>query len=354
MRFLQGDDQLDKYNMLGRLQVAVIAGIIVILLYSVQFSKSIEFLRIFGVGILAAGGFLLVGFLLGFIFAIPRMASAKSVEAGSPASAGKGTSLASSEDNGARTRATDTVETNSNLVEISDWLTKILVGVSLVELDRIPGRLGELTTYLGKGLTNCNNTAEASSCLQSAQSFSLGIVIFFFAAGFLIGYLWTRLYLQRALSELSTRAERVDRTWTNIYLAELKLRDGRLGEANSLIDQALLTNPTHPGALFTKGRILKRLAQVEGKPGNAQQLEEALKYVSQSAALKPTVPGPFYNIACYQALLGKDRSDILKNLQRAFQLDSKLKQAAVTDEDLITLRDDPEFKRLTGNGSEAG
>ncbi len=315
MKFLQIDDQLDKYNMLGRLQLAVFSGIAVIALYSLQFIRSGGFLRTFGVGILAAGGFLLVGFLLGFIFAIPRMAAAKSEAGASAASAGEGTSQASVEGDASRTTATATVETNSNLVEISDWLTKILVGVSLVELNKIPGRHKELTSYLGNGLTNCGDTASSTygSCVQGGESFALGIVIFFFAAGFLVGYLWTRLYLQRALAELSTRAERIDKTWLYIYLAESRLRDGRPGEANNLIDQALLTNPSHPGALFTKARILKRLAQVEGKPGNAQLLEQALKYASQAADLKPTVPGPAYNVACYQALLGKDRAEILKN-----------------------------------------
>jgi hypothetical protein len=172
MKLLQIDDQLDKHNMLGRLQLAVFVGIVIIALYSAQRG----FLRIFGVGILAAGGFLLVGFLLGFIFAIPRMASARSVAGASTASAEEGGSQALSEGDTSRTTATATVETNSNLVEISDWLTKILVGVGLVELNKIPERLGELTSYLSNGLRNCG---DSYSCVQSSESFALGIVVFF-------------------------------------------------------------------------------------------------------------------------------------------------------------------------------
>jgi hypothetical protein len=347
MKLLQVDDQLDKYNMLGRLQLAVFAGIIVIALYSFQFIKPGGFLRIFGVGILAAGGFLLIGFLLGFIFAIPRMAYARSVAGASTASAEEGNSQALTEGDNSRTTATATVETNSNLVEISDWLTKILVGVSLVELNKIPSRLRDLTTYISGGLRSCGDASP--SCVESSEAFALGIIVFFFAAGFLIGYLWTRLYLQRALAELSARAERVDKAWENIYQAEMRMRDGALDEANELIDQALRTNPSHPGALLTKGRILKRLAQVKGKPGDTGLLDQALRYVSQAAVLRPTSGAAIYNVACYQALLGKDRAEILRNLRKAFQLNSALKQTARTDEDFVSLREDADFKQLTSD-----
>jgi len=220
-------------------------------------------------------------------------------------------------------------------------------------MNKIPGRLKDLTAYLGAGLRNCGDAPVAGWCVQSSESFALGIIIFFFTAGFLIGYLWTRLYLQRALAELSGRAERVDKGWESIYGAELRLRDGSLGEANDMIDRALAVNPLHPGALLTKGRVLKRLAQTESKPGNKQMLEQALKYVAQSASLKPTSAGAFYNMACYQALLGKDQSEILTNLKKAIQLEAKLKQQARTDEDLASLREVQEFNDLTGDKPQA-
>src|SRR5258708_21799495 len=77
MTFWQVDERLDNYNMLGRLQLATSVGLFVILLYALQFARSGGFLRILGVGMLTAGGFLLVGFLFGFIFAIPRMSAPK-------------------------------------------------------------------------------------------------------------------------------------------------------------------------------------------------------------------------------------------------------------------------------------
>lgn len=344
MKFSELDEQLDNYNMLGRLQLAVFVGIVVIALYSLQFIKPGGFLRIFGVGILAAGASLLVGFVLGFIFAIPRMASARSGSGASSAS-GEGHSQTLTEGETSKSAFPSTVETNSNLVEISDWLTKILVGVSLVELNKIPRRLTDLTKYVGSGLRNCGDPSP-TACVESSEAFALGIVVFFFAAGFLIGYLWTRLYLQRALTELATRADRVDKAWESIYQAEIRMRDGALAEANELVDRAIRTDPSNPGAFLTKARILKRMAQVNGKPGESQLLEQALRFASRAAELRPTSGTAAYNMACYQALLGKDRAAALGNLRKAFELNSTLKQTASTDEDLVSLRDDADFKQL--------
>jgi hypothetical protein len=176
MTFWQIDERLDNYNMLGRLQLATGVGIFVIFLYALQFARSGGFLRIFGVGMLTAGGFLLMGVLLGFIFAIPRMAAAKSEVEKGGVSAKEGASQASAEGDTGRTTATATIETNSNLVEISDWLTKILVGVSLVEMNKIPGRLKELASYLGAGLRNSADASAVGFFVQSSETFALGII----------------------------------------------------------------------------------------------------------------------------------------------------------------------------------
>jgi hypothetical protein len=88
------------------------------------------------------------------------------------------------------------------------------------------------------------------------------------------------------------------------------------------------------------------MAQVNGKPGESQLLEQALRFASRAAALRPTSGTAAYNMACYQALLGKDRAAALGNLRKAFELNSTLKQTASTDEDLVSLRDDADFKQL--------
>jgi hypothetical protein len=53
-------------------------------------------------------------------------------------------------------------------------------------------------------------------------------------------------------------------------------------------------------------------------------------------------------MACYQALLG-DAAVALKALRQAIQLNPRLKDEAVKDEDLASLRELDEFKALTSS-----
>jgi hypothetical protein len=96
-----------------------------------------------------------VGMTTGFIFAIPR-ASSRSV--------------------------------NSNLEVISDWLTKILVGVGLTEMKSIPPALGSLATFIAGG----------SQAPDKDKAFALFVILYFFFGGFVAAYLETRVFLTGA------------------------------------------------------------------------------------------------------------------------------------------------------------
>lgn len=330
------DDRLDRYQMLRRLHFAVLIGALFIVIYALRFVRSGAFLSIIGVGILSAGAFLLAGFLSGFVFGIPRIAK----DTSNASSSGHGATGTGAPHAGARWQGT--VEPNSNLVEISDWLTKIIVGVGLVQLNRIPGEIERLTVYIANGLRDC----DSSACKLSSEALALGIVIFFFSAGFLIGYLWARLYLQRAFTDLNL-ATQVDIGWSYADAADQAFDDGDLNRATTLIDLSLSTDPANAKAHILKGMILKRLAQKSGTPGDKALLQQALSHALEAARIKPNVGGAFYNAACYQTLLGMDHSEVLKNLAHSFELDPKLKQIAVTDEDLKDIWNDPNFKNLT-------
>ncbi len=64
---------LDRWRLLLRLQILAGIGCFLIVLYSLRFWASGEVARIIGVGILVAGAALASGFLVGFIFGIPRV-----------------------------------------------------------------------------------------------------------------------------------------------------------------------------------------------------------------------------------------------------------------------------------------
>lgn len=82
---------------------------------------------------------------------------------------------------------------NTNLEQISDWLTKIIVGMGLIHLQEIPGQFQSLAEFI-------SNEAECSA--GSAGS----LLVLFAVIGFFASYLITRLYLAGAFS----RAARIE------------------------------------------------------------------------------------------------------------------------------------------------
>jgi hypothetical protein len=83
-------------------------------------------LMAFGAAAIVSAASYLSGALIGFLFGIPR---------------------ALSSDAGIRSREQDNrLITNTNLEQVSDWLTKIIVGVTLVQLGNVTRRFGELAT----------------------------------------------------------------------------------------------------------------------------------------------------------------------------------------------------------------
>jgi hypothetical protein len=109
---------------------------------------------------LAAG---LVGGLLGFIFGIPKTVT--------PA-ASASTALVE-------------YQGNTNLEQISDWLAKILVGAGLVELKSI-----------GLALSALGSTFGTHGCLGACGWIAAPVIVIGFSvSGFLLTYLWARIYM---------------------------------------------------------------------------------------------------------------------------------------------------------------
>jgi hypothetical protein len=117
-----------------------------------------------------------VGFVVGFLFGIPKVLQR---DAGNmPPSSNY------------RQRI------NTNLEEISDWLTKIIVGLGLVQLSKLPKYIGAISAAFA---TSVQAPMERKDVFGAA-------VVFFFICGFILGYLVTRLYLQGALGRADRAA----------------------------------------------------------------------------------------------------------------------------------------------------
>ncbi|HYO73297.1 MAG TPA: MauE/DoxX family redox-associated membrane protein [Archangium sp.] len=80
---------------------------------------------------------------------------------------------------------------NSNIEVVSDWLTKTLVGVGLIEFHAIGGFIRNISAELGRALT-LQSGAQAEG---PATSFAQALIVYFFVAGIIQGYLLTRMYL---------------------------------------------------------------------------------------------------------------------------------------------------------------
>jgi len=119
--------------------------------------------------------------------------------------------------------------------------------------------------------------------------------------------------------------------------------DARLRQALAYVKKVIETiRPPDPKilawALDIQGYLLRRL-----RAG----VHAALESVERSISLDPDNPRALYNGACYAALAGwREKWTIW--LGRAVALDPEFRQLAAEDADFEGVRDDPAFKKLTG------
>ncbi len=128
------------------------------------------------------------GSLIGFLFGIPRVLQREAGFEAPQSSAGSGTGLSS----GRKAEGLGyQLVINTHLDDISDWLTKIAVGVGLVELEKMPRLIYRLGSVIAAGMSG---TADSSSVV----AFVMALLLYFTTAGFMSGYLTTRMFFQRA------------------------------------------------------------------------------------------------------------------------------------------------------------
>ena len=84
------------------------------------------------------------------------------------------------------------VSTNSNIEQVSDWLTKLLLGAGLVQLQNISRYVHDAAIYIAKGF---DPTVDYSQ-------FAAALIVYFSVDGFLGGYLATRMFYQAALQRI--------------------------------------------------------------------------------------------------------------------------------------------------------
>jgi hypothetical protein len=129
-------------------------------------------LRVLALGLLLAGASGVLGWLFGLIFGVPRTPKAPGNGTGAPA-----------------------LGVNTNLEDISDWLTKTLVGVGLTQLTGVPKFLGDIAFQANR---------YGFQWGDYGQLLALGIIIYFLPGGFWLGYVGTRTFLTNLFDQFAS------------------------------------------------------------------------------------------------------------------------------------------------------
>lgn len=88
----------------------------------------------------------------------------------------------------------------SQLHEVADWLTKIVVGLGLTQLNRIPPKLRDWADYIANG-------TQTDPAKKVNSTFALAIIIYFTVAGFMAGYLLMKVFLNKYLDPTTAAAK---------------------------------------------------------------------------------------------------------------------------------------------------
>jgi hypothetical protein len=243
------------------LSIAAGAGFVALLIYTSTSNSIKTGLVTFSISFLLAGSCLFIGALLGFLFAIPRYIQEQRADAlERPATADQA-------DRAARVR----YGANTNLEQISDWLTKILVGVGLAQFSQFKNSLVDAANFFGPSLNDST----------FGKYLALSLITFFSVVGFLFGYLWTRLLLagQLARADLEAIVERVDQiaksqeeqpqidaAALSLVARQLNLSGGDLPvKANELVDSIRKASAPVKVTVFNQTRSARKAAETQDK-----------------------------------------------------------------------------------------
>lgn len=201
-----------------------------------------SFLETAAACLLLSGSSLAVGALTGFLFGVPRLLRDP-----------EGSAAQVLDDEKREKRVRINYQANTNLEQISDWLTKILVGVGLTQISYIPGFLRSIGAYFSDSIGGGS----------SASALVISIVLYYLVTGFLGSYLWTRLYLAMALVDLDKQLQESTRE----ELEDLKLRVEKKEKQPELDAQAL-------------SYVLNFLRSDEGHAIDVAEMKEAIRKAS--------------------------------------------------------------------------
>jgi hypothetical protein len=100
----------------------------------------------------------------------------------------------------ARSEGFTQYQANTNLEQVSDWLTKIIVGIGLVQIGHVVPALSKLAESMKEPLGG----------LPSSGAFGLAFTISYALWGFFYFYFWSRSLFARELGTFNTPRQQND------------------------------------------------------------------------------------------------------------------------------------------------
>jgi hypothetical protein len=144
--------------------------------------------RVLALSSLFAAASMVSGWILGLLFGIPRTLARPQPIVPAPGCSNGPPSAPTNQD-----AATVSSRVNTNLEDISDWLTKMLVGVGLTQLYTVPKFL-----WITAGKLN----AHGLGWEQHGQMLVLGLFFYFAPGGFWLSYVGTRTILTKLFDQI--------------------------------------------------------------------------------------------------------------------------------------------------------
>jgi hypothetical protein len=88
----------------------------------------------------------------------------------------------------------------SNLEQVADWVTKLLLGGGLTQMQRIPPKVWQWAHVVAMGIIG-DDPKINDRLIVAQQAFAAGLLVYAFILGFFAGYLITKLQLGKAIAE---------------------------------------------------------------------------------------------------------------------------------------------------------
>lgn len=226
---------------------------------ALQKSSFADGFRISALSLIFGGACTVSGWLLGLLFGVPRTLSRPTAPA--PGAGAAGPASGNGGSGGSASRV------NTNLEDVSDWLTKTLVGVGLTQLLTAPAFL-----WSAAGKLN----AMGFGWPPYGQLLALALFFYFTPGGFWLGYVGTRTILTKlfdSIDALSAENVEVAANADNLKLDSsanvLPASDG-LAQA----DRALLSTPLQS---LSTSKEMAAWGAAQARAGNLTAAQTALE-----------------------------------------------------------------------------